>query len=337
MHRRAAGNVEQVALGMVDDGAEGHRRIGRAEGGKPHCGNFLAECFGGNCQAVHVRHLALIGGHAGGGVALDMLDGVHALAHGEAHILGTDIVLEIDEGHDMVIGTRALCRPDQMAAHGGKARGLRGFDCPPADGCGCCSDGFCQRGVHVVGYRMDKTDAHGFLGTDARAGHRQPLGFRIADALQQDGRNLGRDEAKGRFRQGEFHRMGGNRNVGSAGKAEPAAHDGTFQRRDDGFRRRCKTRHHGAESGGKLMDCFRRVVRIAGICHVLDVGTGGKCAVGTAHDNDTHRIALFSVVERTDKFLQQGQRHGIPDLRPVECEMAHTAFVTDEDQRFAHD
>ena len=165
MHRRAAGNVEQVALGMVDDGAEGHRRIGRAEGGKPHGGDFLAECFGGNCQAVHVRHLALIGGHAGGGVTLDMLDGVHALAHGEAHILGTDIVLEIDEGHDMVIGTRTLCRADQMAAHGGKARGLRGFDCPPADGCGCCSDGFCQRGVHVVG-AVARADGSAILDMD---------------------------------------------------------------------------------------------------------------------------------------------------------------------------
>ncbi len=116
MHRRAARRVEEIALGMVDDGAERHRRIGRAERGEPDLRDRLAERIGGNGKAVHVGRLALVGRHAVGGVALDMLDGAHALAHGQADVLGGHIVLEVDEGLDAIVRSpRPLAAPSRNA------------------------------------------------------------------------------------------------------------------------------------------------------------------------------------------------------------------------------
>ena len=67
---------------------------------RPTFGISLAERFGGDRQTVDVGQLALVGRHAVGGEALDMLDRMHAFAHGKADILGADIVLEVDEGLD---------------------------------------------------------------------------------------------------------------------------------------------------------------------------------------------------------------------------------------------
>ena len=52
---------------------------------------------GGDRERVHVRKLALVGRHAGRGVALDVLDRAHALLDRQAHVLGANVVLEIDE------------------------------------------------------------------------------------------------------------------------------------------------------------------------------------------------------------------------------------------------
>jgi hypothetical protein len=65
------------------ESAESHRRIGRAEGRQADLGDRLAERGGGDGERVHVRGLALVGRHAGRGVALDVLDRAHALAHRE--------------------------------------------------------------------------------------------------------------------------------------------------------------------------------------------------------------------------------------------------------------
>ena len=51
-------------------------------------------------QRVDVAGLALIGAHAGGGEALDVLDRLEAFVHGEAQVLGRDVVLEVDERLD---------------------------------------------------------------------------------------------------------------------------------------------------------------------------------------------------------------------------------------------
>ena len=56
---------------------------------------------------MHVRGLALVGRHAVGGEALDVLDRAHAFAHGQPDVLGGDVVLEIDEGLDRRVGAGA--------------------------------------------------------------------------------------------------------------------------------------------------------------------------------------------------------------------------------------
>ena len=77
--------------------AEGHRRIGQAERRQPDLRDRLAERLGGDGERVHVRRLALVGRHAGRGVALDVLDRAHALARREPDVARGDVVLEIDE------------------------------------------------------------------------------------------------------------------------------------------------------------------------------------------------------------------------------------------------
>ena len=44
-----------------------------------------------------VGELALVGSHAEGGVALDVLDGLEAFAEGEAEVVEGDVFVEIDE------------------------------------------------------------------------------------------------------------------------------------------------------------------------------------------------------------------------------------------------
>ena len=103
--RGPPGDLEGRALVVAGEGAEGRRRVGRAEGGQADLRRRLAERVGGDHQAVDVRHLALVGRHAVGGVALDVLDRAHALADREADVLGGDVVLEVDEG----LGLRRRC------------------------------------------------------------------------------------------------------------------------------------------------------------------------------------------------------------------------------------
>jgi hypothetical protein len=53
--------------------------------------------LGHDGERIEVRRLALVGAHAGRGVALEVLDRDIALAGGEVHIRGGDVVLEVDE------------------------------------------------------------------------------------------------------------------------------------------------------------------------------------------------------------------------------------------------
>ena len=98
MNGRAADGIEHFTARGAGECAEADRRVGRPEGGETHLGNRLLELGGGDGKRVHVGKLALVGRHAGGGVALDVLDRAHALLDGQAHILGANVVLEIDEG-----------------------------------------------------------------------------------------------------------------------------------------------------------------------------------------------------------------------------------------------
>ena len=113
--------------------AEGHRRVGRPEGRRADLRHGLVERLGDEAQRGHVGGLALVGRHAGGGVALDVLDRLEALAHGEPDVLGGDVVLQIDEG-------AAPPRPSQSRQHarrGGSRLGValaakRARACRPA-------------------------------------------------------------------------------------------------------------------------------------------------------------------------------------------------------------
>lgn len=76
---------------------EGDRRVERPECRRANRCRADAAHAGDDADRVDVAELALIGRHAVGGVALGMLDMAETFAQCEAHILGMDIVLEVDE------------------------------------------------------------------------------------------------------------------------------------------------------------------------------------------------------------------------------------------------
>ncbi len=119
MNGRAADGIEQIAARGACEGAEGHRRIGRAEGRQPDLGYRLLELGRGDRKRVHVRKLALVGRHAGRRVALDVLDRAHALLDRQGHILGANVVLEIDERFCATIHVNGR-RVDMRSAKSGK-------------------------------------------------------------------------------------------------------------------------------------------------------------------------------------------------------------------------
>ena len=98
IHAGQTCRVEQCADVAAGNGADAGRRVGHAEGGCANLRDLAAKGIGKDCQPVDVRGLALVGGHAKGRVALQMLDRLISLARGEADIRGRDIILEIDKG-----------------------------------------------------------------------------------------------------------------------------------------------------------------------------------------------------------------------------------------------
>ena len=96
-------------------GAEREGRIGRAERGDADFRNGLARGFRENAEAVEVRGLALVGGHAEGGVALGVLDQFIAFALGEFEIGSGHVVLVVDEVlvAFVVLAGRG-CEPDRL-------------------------------------------------------------------------------------------------------------------------------------------------------------------------------------------------------------------------------
>ena len=82
---------------------ERHRRIGQSEGRRPDGWDLASELTRDQAQRVHVAGLALICRHAGGGVALHVLDRLEALAHRELDVFRRHIVLEVDKGLDRLL------------------------------------------------------------------------------------------------------------------------------------------------------------------------------------------------------------------------------------------
>ena len=98
MHRRRADRVEETPACGTCEAAEAHRRVRHAECRQADLRNGFAERARHDTERVQVGGLALIGRHARGGVALDVLDGVEPLAGCEQQVARRDIVLPVDEG-----------------------------------------------------------------------------------------------------------------------------------------------------------------------------------------------------------------------------------------------
>ncbi|OMP13232.1 hypothetical protein COLO4_02038, partial [Corchorus olitorius] len=97
VQRGVALGLEQGPAVATGDGAKGHRGVVRAEHGGADFRDGLALHAGGDGQAVDVAQLALVGAEAHGGVALDVLDGLEALAAGQLDAGGGHVVLQVDE------------------------------------------------------------------------------------------------------------------------------------------------------------------------------------------------------------------------------------------------
>ena len=89
--------VEERAHVPARDCAVGDRGVGLAEGGRAHLTERRAEGLGQHSNAVDGARLALVGAHAEGGVALDVLDGLVALSRGNEYVGGSNVGLEVDE------------------------------------------------------------------------------------------------------------------------------------------------------------------------------------------------------------------------------------------------
>ena len=77
---------------------DGYGRIGWAKGGRPGFGNVATRCIGQHSQRPDIRVLALIGGHALGGVTLHMFDRAEILGRCLFDVFHRHIVLEIEPG-----------------------------------------------------------------------------------------------------------------------------------------------------------------------------------------------------------------------------------------------
>jgi hypothetical protein len=77
--------------------ANRHRRIGRAIARGAHIADGLVQRMGHHRKADDIGRLALIGGHAKRGVALEMLDRLEALTMGQLNIGHRHIMLQVDE------------------------------------------------------------------------------------------------------------------------------------------------------------------------------------------------------------------------------------------------
>ena len=92
-----ARGVKQIAPVHPGKGAETDRQVIGAEGGGADLADRLVQRARGQRHAVDIAQLALVGAKAHGGVALDVLDRLKALAHRQLNIRCAHVVLVIDE------------------------------------------------------------------------------------------------------------------------------------------------------------------------------------------------------------------------------------------------
>ena len=72
-------------------------RVGGAVAGRADGGGVATKQLGNDSGGEGIGELALVGPHAEGGVALDVFDGLVALAEGEAEVVEGDVFVEVDE------------------------------------------------------------------------------------------------------------------------------------------------------------------------------------------------------------------------------------------------
>ena len=140
----AADDIEELTAAVADQRAEGDRRVGRAEGGGADLGNRPVQGIGDDGEGVHIAGFALIGAHAGCGVAFDMFDRAKAFAQGQFEVFAGHIILEIDEG--------TLARPVGWTLPAGRdVVGRVVADAWRCDAAAARADGFIQAGGMVEG------------------------------------------------------------------------------------------------------------------------------------------------------------------------------------------
>ena len=151
MQRCPSGGSEMQADGSARQGTDRHRRERRTVGGRAKDIQRHAASRGENAQPVVVTALALIGGHAECGIALEMLGRLESVLEREIQVSDRHIALKIDEGFR--VGRNRLTR---LRHHQGRraesdlARLARLADCATQT-CSLLSDAmrFHQRSTHM--------------------------------------------------------------------------------------------------------------------------------------------------------------------------------------------
>ena len=168
VQRQAPLGLEVLAHLRAGERGEGHRlRVG-ARLRDPHRGDGLAPRLRQDGAAEQAADTALVRGHAVGGIALHVLDVLVAFAVREPHVLGGDVVLQVDEGL-----ARAAHLEERSAAGAGRIRrcggGGHGREAAAEFGCDRA-----RRPLAVSGCRGEPEDA--VRGPRERADRARQLG-----------------------------------------------------------------------------------------------------------------------------------------------------------------
>ena len=92
--RRDPDRIKQLVAVLAGKRTERHRRIGRSKGRRSDLGHRPVQRAGHDPEGIEVRRFALVGGHTGRRIALDVLDGLEALGQRLLDVLVGDVVLE---------------------------------------------------------------------------------------------------------------------------------------------------------------------------------------------------------------------------------------------------
>jgi hypothetical protein len=160
--------VEQIATRGAGEGAEAHGRVGHAERRVADLRDRHRQFLRHDGHGIEIRGLALIGGHAGGGVALDVFDGDESLARGERQVLGGHVVLPIDEG--LVLGSGIRHRQSTEIAFDAARERIDG-ECAWRRGGGAGRGNHARAGFGAVGQGFGQIE-HAAAGTGGALGFR---------------------------------------------------------------------------------------------------------------------------------------------------------------------